>query len=232
MLPLVEFSYNNNYQSIIKMAPYEALYGRKCRTPLSWVQDEDPKVLGSDFVEDTEAQVRLIRDRMLEAQSRQDKYYDARHRQVEFQVGDRVFLKIRPMHGVSRVRGRRKKLSPRYMGPYRILERIGPLAYRLELPPELAALHDVFHISSLRRALLRPEQQILTTEGPVASDRSVHLDPVRIDDKGVRILRRKKIPLVKVLWRNHGQEEHTWEPQDLMRQKYPELFSQVYLTTS
>ncbi|KAK8934588.1 hypothetical protein KSP39_PZI014470 [Platanthera zijinensis] len=154
MLPLVEFSYNNSYQSSIKMAPYEALYGRKCRTPLSWVQDEDPKVLGSDFVEDTEAQVRLIRDRMLEAQSRQAKYYDARHRQVEFRVGDQVFLKIRPMHGVSRVRGRRKKLSPRYMGPYRILERIGPLAYRLELSPELAALHDVFHISSLRRALL------------------------------------------------------------------------------
>ncbi|KAK8933261.1 hypothetical protein KSP39_PZI015836 [Platanthera zijinensis] len=176
------------------MTPYEAFYGRKCRTPLSWVQDEDPKVLGSDFVEDTEAQVRLIRDRMLEAQSRQAKYYDARHRQVEFQVGDRVFLKIQPMHRVSRVRGRRKKLSPRYMGPYRILERIGPLAYMLELPPELAALHDVFHISSLRRALLRPEQHILTTEGTVASDRSVHLEPVRIDNKGVRILRRKKIP--------------------------------------
>ncbi|KAK8921604.1 hypothetical protein KSP39_PZI020114 [Platanthera zijinensis] len=130
------------------------------------------------------------------------------------------------MHGVTRVRGQRKKLSPRYMGPYRIQERIGPLAYRLELPPELASLHDVFHISSLRRALLRPEQQVITTDGPIASDRSVHLEPVRIDDKGVRVLRHKKVPLVKVLWRNHGREEHTWEPQDLMRQRYPELFSQ------
>ncbi|KAK8956549.1 hypothetical protein KSP39_PZI001110 [Platanthera zijinensis] len=130
------------------------------------------------------------------------------------------------MHGVTRVRGQRKKLSPRYMGPYRIQERIGPLAYRLELPPELASLHDVFYISSLRRDLLRPEQQVTTTDGPIASDRLVHLEPVRIDDKGVRVLRHKKVPLVKVLWRNHGREEHTREPQDLMRQRYPELFSQ------
>ncbi|KAK8921268.1 hypothetical protein KSP39_PZI020181 [Platanthera zijinensis] len=128
------------------------------------------------------------------------------------------------MYGVSRVHGV-KKLSPRYVGPYTILERVGPLAYRLELPPELENLHDVFHVLSLRKALLRSDQYIPATNGPVASDRSVRLEPVQIVDHEIRTLRRKSVPLVKVLWSNHGKEEFTWEPMDLMQGRYPELFA-------
>jgi len=205
------------------MAPYEALYGRRCRTPLSWAQDVSKKELGPVFMDNMTDLVRGIQDRLLEAQSRQAKYYDARHRHVEFAVGDMVFLKIRPRHGVSRLK-RQRKLSPRYMGPYRITKRIGEVAYQLELPPQLADLHDVFHVSALRKALLHPEHIVETTPEEVEPDRSVPLWPIRIEDSETRVLRRKRVPLVRVLWDNCGTQESTWEPEDVMRKLYPDLF--------
>ncbi|KAK8931429.1 hypothetical protein KSP39_PZI016937 [Platanthera zijinensis] len=224
LLPLVEFSYNNTYQASIGMAPYEALYDRKCRTPLSWAQDADSRALGPIFMENMTEIIQMIQERMREAQSRQAKYYDARHRHVEFAMGDKVYLKIRPRHGVSRLR-RQRKLSPRYMGPYTITERIGEVAYRLELPPELLGLHDVFHVSSLRRALLRPEHAIQEAPGPVEPDRSVPLKPVRIMDTETKVLRCKRVPLVRVQWDNCGTEESTWEHEDQMHELYPDLFT-------
>ena len=147
-LPLMEFAYNNTYQSSIEMAPYEALYGRKCRTPLCWDEVGERKLLGLEIVQVTTDNVKVIRDRLKIAQDRQKSYADNRRRDLEFQVGDQVFIRISPWKGVLRF-GKKGKLSPRYMGPYEIVERIREVAYRLRLPPELARIHDVFHVSML-----------------------------------------------------------------------------------
>ncbi|KZV16743.1 DNA/RNA polymerase superfamily protein [Dorcoceras hygrometricum] len=132
-LPLVEFAYNNSFQASIQMDPYEALYGRKCRTPLHW--DEVGKCigLGPDVVEQTAEAARKIIERMRAAQSKQKSYADNRRRELSFEVVDNVFLRIAPMKGVMRF-GRKGKLSPRYIGPYEIQERVGTLDYRLALP--------------------------------------------------------------------------------------------------
>ena len=145
-LPLVEFSYNNNYQSTIKMTPFEALYGRKCRTPLCWSDLDEALIIGPEMIQETIETIRKIREHIRIAQSRQKSYADKRRRPLEFQVGDKVFLKVSPTKGIKRF-GVRGKLSPRYIGPYEIIDKLNPVAYRLDLPVELEHVHNVFHIS-------------------------------------------------------------------------------------
>ncbi|KAK8941176.1 hypothetical protein KSP39_PZI010028 [Platanthera zijinensis] len=155
-LSLVEFSYNNSYQSSIHMTPFEALYGRRCHTPLSWAEDGEQKVFRKEQVGKINDKLGLIRERLKVAQNRQQKYFNAKHRRAEFNVGDLVCLKIKPFKGVSRIR-RLGKLSPRYVGPFPITERIGEVAYRLALSGTLQNLHNVFHVSSLRRYIADPD---------------------------------------------------------------------------
>ena len=128
-IPLIEFAYNNSYQATIGMAPYEALYGRPCRSPICWAEPEDSLMLGPKLVRQTTKKVALIRERILAAQSRQKSYADKRRRPLEFQIGDLVMLKVSPMKGVQLL-GRRGKLAPRYIGSFQILERIGAVSYR------------------------------------------------------------------------------------------------------
>ena len=132
-LPYAEFSYNNSYQASLKMAPFEALYGRKCRTPLYWSQTGESQVFGPEILQEAERQVQIIQDNLRTAQSRQKSYADTRRRELTFEVGDYVYLKVSPIRGLRRfkVKG---KLSPRYIGPFQILERKGEVAYQLELP--------------------------------------------------------------------------------------------------
>ncbi|CAM8905384.1 unnamed protein product [Rhodiola kirilowii] len=132
------------------MAPFEALYGRKCRSPICWDNVGERQLLGPEIVRDTVEKIKLIRERLRVAQSRQKSYADVRRRDLEFHVGDHVFHKVSPTKGISRfsIRG---KLSPRFIGPFEILERVGSLAYRLALPPVLAGVHNVFHVSMLRK---------------------------------------------------------------------------------
>ncbi|GMI79763.1 hypothetical protein HRI_001645600 [Hibiscus trionum] len=132
------------------MAPYKALYGRKCRTPLNWFELEDRKIIGPDLVQEVEEKVRIIQDNLKVASDRQKSYADLKRKDIEFEVGDKVFLKVSPWKKILRF-GRKSKLSPRYIGPYEILKRVGPVAYQLALPPEMSKIHDVFHISMLRR---------------------------------------------------------------------------------
>jgi hypothetical protein len=132
------------------MAPYEALYGWKCRSPLYWDKLGEWRILGPNIVQDTLDKVVLIRRRLSAAQDRQKSYTDVRRRTLEFSEGDKVFLRVSPMEGVTRF-GKKNKLNPPYMGPFEILERVGPVAYRLALPPSLAGVHDVFHVSMLRK---------------------------------------------------------------------------------
>jgi hypothetical protein len=148
-LPYAEFSYNNSYQASLKKSPFEALYGRKCRTPLYWDQIGERQVFGPDIVEEAEQLVQRVRENLRVAQTRQKSYADVRRRDLTFVVGDYVYLKVSPMRGIRRfnVRG---KLAPRYIGPFKVLERKGEVAYRLKLPLNLSGVHDVFHVSQLK----------------------------------------------------------------------------------
>ncbi|KAD3640802.1 hypothetical protein E3N88_30025 [Mikania micrantha] len=129
-LPLVEFSYNNSYHTSIQAAPFEALYGRKCRSLVCWAEIDDGQITGPELVHETTEKIVQIRNRMAAARDRQKSYADKRRKPLEFQVGDRVLLKVSPWKGVIRF-GKRGKLSPRYVGPFEILKRIGPVAYQL-----------------------------------------------------------------------------------------------------
>ena len=144
-LPLVEFAYNNSYQVSIQMAPYEALYWRPCRSLICWTEVGESSITGPDLIRDTSEKVGMIRNT---AQSRQKSYSDIRRRPLEFEVGDHVFLKVMPKRGVIRFE-KRGKLSPRYIGPFEVLERVGTVVYRLALPPSLSSIHEVFHVSML-----------------------------------------------------------------------------------
>jgi len=145
---MAEFSYNNSYQESIQMAPFKALYGRKCRTPLNWVEPGERRYYGIDFVNQAEKKVQIIQQHMTAAQPRQKSYADKRRRPLEFNVGDYVYLKVTPMKKVQRFRVR-SKLAPRYVGPYQILEGKGPVAYKIQLPEEMSSMFPVFHVSQL-----------------------------------------------------------------------------------
>ena len=132
------------------MEPYEALYGRPCRSLLCWTEVGDSSITGPDLIRDTSEKVSLIRKRLLTAQSRQKSYVDVRRRPLEFEVRDHVFLKVMPKKGVVRF-GKCGKLSPRFIGPSEILERVGTVAYQLDLPPSMTGVHEVFHVSMLRK---------------------------------------------------------------------------------
>jgi len=145
-LPLAEFSYNNSYQASLKMAPFEALYGRRYRTPLSWSQTGERKIFGPDLVIEAEEQVKVIQGNLKAAQSRSKSYFDKRRKPLQFDVGDHVYLRVSPTKGVQRF-GIQGKIAPRYIGPYEIIEICGPVAYRLRLFSQLTLIHNVFHVS-------------------------------------------------------------------------------------
>ncbi|KAE8667867.1 Detected protein of unknown function [Hibiscus syriacus] len=191
-LPLAEFAYNNSYQTSIRMAPYEALYGRKCRTPICWTELRDRKTLGLELVRETEDTVRLIRDRLKEAFDRQKSYADQRRKDIQFEVGD---------------------------------QRVGPIAYQLELPSELSRIHDVFHVSMLRRYRPDPGHIIQVEEVELRPDLSYEEEPIQILERDERILRNRRIPMVKVQWSNRGPSEATWETLESMETQFPQLFS-------
>ena len=222
-MPLAEFAYNNSYQASIGMAPYEALYGRRCRTPLCWDEVGERRLDSPELIDQAVEQVLLIRQRMRAAQDRQKSYADTRRRDLEFQVGDMVFLRVAPWRGVLRFR-QRGKLAPRYIGPYRIVERIGAVAYRLDLPPEMERIHSVFHVSMLRRYMPDPSHVLEPPPVELAEDLSFTTQPVAIVGSSVRLLRHRQIPLVRVVWRSGRFEEESWETEESMRRQYPYLF--------
>ena len=132
-LSFMEFAYNNSYQSSIGMALFEALHGRKCHTPICWDEVEERRLIGPELVQITLDKIQIGRDRLKIARDRHKSYADKRCRDLQFKVGNRVFLKVSPWKGVLRF-GRRGKMRPRYIGPYEIIARVGPVAYRLDLP--------------------------------------------------------------------------------------------------
>ena len=222
-LPLIEFAYNNSYHASIEMAPFEALYGRKCRSPVGWFEVGEIALIGPDLVFEAMEKVRLIRERLKSAQSRQKSYSDNRRKDIEFEVNDWVYLKISPMKGVMRF-GKKGKLSPRYIGPYKILRRMGKVAYELDLPNELAMVHPVFHVSMLRKFIGDENTIVPLQDVQIEENLSYEELPVEILDRQVKRLRNKEIASVKFLWRNQYVESATWEAEEDMKKRYPHLF--------
>ena len=221
---LAEFTYNNSYQSTIGMAPFEALYGRPCMSPACWMDVGEGVLLGPDHVKETSNMIELIRHRMKTAQSRQKSYADRRRKPVEFEVGEHVFLKVSPMKKVFRF-GKSGKLTPRFIGPYEIIQRIGTLAYKLKLPEELSSVHPVFHVSQLRK-WVHDKETILEspTQVSIQEDLVYAKEPVGIVAKEEKKLRNKVIKLVKIQW-SLDTNDCTWEVEDKIRAKYPNLFA-------
>ncbi|GKV13463.1 hypothetical protein SLEP1_g24465 [Rubroshorea leprosula] len=193
-LSTVEFAYNNSYQSSIRMAPFEALYGRRCRSPVYWTEVGERSILGPELVQQSSEIVQLIKERLRAAQSRQKSYADRRTRDLE------------------------------YIGPYPILERIGEVAYKLELPGNLAGVHNVFHVSLLRKYVPNPSHIINPEPIQLWEDLTYDEHSIRNLDFNERIMQRRTIRFVKVRWDNHTVEKATWELESKMRQEHPQLF--------
>jgi hypothetical protein len=202
------------------MAPFEALYGCKCRTPLFWNQTGETQVFGPDVLRNAEKQVRTIKENLRVSQSRQKSYADTQRRELIFEVGNYVYLKVSPMKSVKRF-NMKGKLAPRYIGPFRILKRRGEVAYQLELPESLSSVHDVFHVSRLKKCLCVPEEQILLEELVVKEDLTYEEYPIRILEIVERVTRSRVIKMCKVQRNRYSEEEATWEREEDLRKAYP-----------
>ena len=200
------------------------MYGRKCRTPLYWDQIGEKQLFGPEIIDDAEQMVSAVRENLRIAQSRQKSYADGKRRDLTFSVGDYVYLKVSPMRGIRRfnVKG---KLAPRYVGPFKVLERKGEVAYRLELPLSLSGVHDVFHISQLKRCLRVPEEQAPLDGVDVQEDLTYTEHPVKILETSERVTRNKRIKMCRVQWSHHSEAEATWEREDELKKTYPDLFA-------
>ncbi|GJT84007.1 putative reverse transcriptase domain-containing protein [Tanacetum coccineum] len=179
-LPLVEFSYNNSYHASIKAAPFEALYGRKCRSPVCWTKVGDVQLTGPEIIYETT----------------------------------------------------KKILNPRYIGPFKILERIGPVVYKLELPEELSNVHSTFHVSNIKKCLSDESLVILMKELQLDDKLNFVKEPVEIMDREVKQLKQSRIPIVKVRWNSKRGPEFTWEREDQIHAKYPHLFLNITPTSN
>nr|GEV57982.1 putative reverse transcriptase domain-containing protein [Tanacetum cinerariifolium] len=190
-LPLMEFSYNNNYHTSIKAAPFKALYGRKCRSLVS-------------------------------ARDRQKSYAKVRRRPLEFQVGDKVMLKVSSWKEVISF-GKRGKINPRYIGPFKILAKVGTVAYRLELPEQLSRVHSTFYVSNLKKCLF--DETLVLPLDEIQIDDKLHLieESVEIMDREVKRL--KLVVFLSVRWNLRRGPEFTWKREDQFQKKYPHLFS-------
>eukprot|EP00253_Pinus_taeda_P012907 PITA_12907 len=197
-LSLIEFAYNNNYQSSIRMPPFEALHGRPCRTLLSWDMLEDRMIVGPELIQEMEEQVKQIRQRLKEAQDRQKSYVDAHRTDRKYEVGDQVFVRIKPNKSAIRFK-KGTKLSPRFIGPFKFMERVGLVIYRLALPPHLHKVHNV------------------SDEGIIS------VKPLRILERRVPQLRNRLVEQVKVQRDKYSPRSATWEDTETICQKYPNL---------
>ncbi|GJX05496.1 putative reverse transcriptase domain-containing protein [Tanacetum coccineum] len=196
----------------------------KCRSPVCWAEVGEAQLIGPDLIQETTEKIIQIKQRMQAARDRQKSYADLKRKPMEFQVGDKVMLKVSPWKGVVRF-GKRGKLNPRYVGPFKVLERIGSVAYKLELPQELSRVHNTFHVSNLKKCY-SDEPLAVPLEGLHIDDKLQFVEePVEIMEREIKRLKRSRIPLIKVRWNSRRGPEFTWEREDSFKKKYPHLFT-------
>ncbi|GJY68668.1 putative reverse transcriptase domain-containing protein [Tanacetum coccineum] len=205
-LPLVEFSYNNSYHTSIKAAPFEALYGRKCRSPVCWAKVGDAQLTGPEIIHETTEKIVKIKSRIQAAHDRQKCYADLKRKPMDFQVGDRVMLKV--------------------------LSKVGDVAYRLELPQQLSRVHNTFYISNLKKCL-SDESLVISLDGLCINDK-LHFveEPVEIINRETKQLKRSRIPIIKVRWNSKRGPKFTWEREDQFKKTYPHLFTKTVSSSS
>ncbi|GJV37372.1 hypothetical protein Tco_1409849 [Tanacetum coccineum] len=207
----------------ISTVDFRALYGRKCRSPVLWAEIGESSLIRHELIQETTDKVVLIKEKLKAARDRQKSYADNKRKPLEFEAGDRVMLKVSPWKCVIRF-GKKGKLAPRYVGPFEIFKRIGPVAYRLRLPDELSEIHDTLHVSNLKKCL--GDASLHVPLGEIKVDKTLHFveEPVEIMDREVKSLKHSKIALVKVHWTSKHGPEFTWEREDYMKSKYTQLF--------
>jgi hypothetical protein len=210
------------YQESLKMAPFEVLYRCRCHTPLNWIELGEKVIFGPDLVDEAEATVHRIQDNLKGTKSCQESYANKRRRPLQFEVGDHAYRKVSPMKDVKRFRVK-GKLSPRYIGPFSILGRCGTMAYKLELPPSLVEVHDIFHVSQLKKYLKAPVDVVLPEVAPLESDLTYPEHLIKILDQKSHVTRWKTIKFYKIQWSNHMVIEATWESEDFLRSCHPEF---------
>ncbi|GJR72364.1 putative reverse transcriptase domain-containing protein [Tanacetum coccineum] len=196
-LALIKFSNINSYHTSIKVAPFEELYGRKCRSPICWAEVGDAQLTGLKIIQETTEKIIQIKSRIQATCDRQKSYVDVRRKPLEFQVGDRVMLKVSPWKGVIRF-GKRWKLNPRYIGPFKVLAKVRTVAYRLELPQQLSRVHSTFHVSNLKKCL--SDEPLAIPLDEIHIDDKLHFieEPMEIMDREVKRLKQSRIPIIKV----------------------------------
>ncbi|GJT99737.1 putative reverse transcriptase domain-containing protein [Tanacetum coccineum] len=223
-LSLVEFSYNNSYHSSVRCAPFEALYGRKCHSLIMWAEVGEGQLIGPELVQETTEKISQIKDRLKAARDRQKSYADKRRKPLEFSVGNYVLLKVSPWKCVVRFE-KKGKLAPRFVRPFKIIEKVGPVAYRLDLSEELNGVHDTFHVSNLKKFLADPTLQVPLDEIQVDARLNFVEEPMEILEREFKKLKLSIIVIVKVRWNLKRGPEFMWEREDQMKIKYPHLFS-------
>jgi hypothetical protein len=196
-LPWVEFSYNSSYQESPKISPFEVLFGCHCHTPLNWIEPGEKVIFGPDIVDEAEAMAHHIQDNLNIVKSCQESYANKRRRPL-----DHVYLRVLSMKGMKRF-GIKGKLAPHYIRPFPVLKKCGTMAYTLKLPPSLVGVHDIFHVSQLKKCLKTPMDVILPKVTPLKADLIYSEHPIKILDQKSRVTRHKMIKFFKVHWSNH-----------------------------
>jgi hypothetical protein len=204
------------------MAPFKVLYGCHCHTMLNWIEPGEKVIFDPDIVDEAEAMVHRIQDNLKATKSRQESYVNKWRQPLEFEVRDHVYLNVSPMKGVKRF-GMKGTLASRYIGPFPILEKCGTVAYKLELPPSLTGVHDIFHMSQLKKCLKAPMDVVLQEVTPLEADLTYPEHPIKILDQKDHVTRCKIVKFFKVQMSNHSEEEATWKSEDFLHSSHPEF---------
>nr|GEX38947.1 putative reverse transcriptase domain-containing protein [Tanacetum cinerariifolium] len=219
------------YHATIKAALFEALYGRKCRSPVCWAEVGDAQLIGPELIYDTTEKIFQIKQRIEAARDRQKSYANVRRKPFEFQVGDRVMLKVSPWKGIIHF-GKQGKLNPRYIRPFKVLAKVRTIAYRFELPQQLSRVHSTFHASNMKKCLSDELLAIPLDEIHIIDKLHFVGEPVRIMDREVKRVNQSRNPIIKVRWNSRRDHEFTWEREDQFQKKYPRLFTKTTPSTS
>ncbi|GKB29645.1 putative reverse transcriptase domain-containing protein [Tanacetum coccineum] len=204
--------------------PTSIISDRDSLSPFCWSEVGDSHLTGPELVRETTKMIIQIKNQLITARSCQKSYSDVRRKPMEFQVGDMVMLKVSPWKDVI-LFGKRGKLSLRYIGPFKIIERIGLVAYKLELPDKICGIHSTFHVSNLKKCLA--DENLVIPLEEIQLDDKLHFieEPVEIMDREVKQLKQSQIPIVKVRWNLRRVPKYTWEQEDFFKRNYPHLFS-------